>query len=429
VLNCRGDVDHVSSSSRHNNDLTLLIRVGRCRLSLDADTTFTFNDDFTDIVRIPPGGSVRVESDDGDVTRRLTWRSSGSGQIERRYIVNGAEQPLEAAREWLAAALTQLLRRTGYAADERARAIARRGGLPALMAEVDSLRGSYAIRRYVAAGLMVPSTDVVAKQRLIERGTRGITSDYEMAELLITAADIRPRSRELWSTITTAAGRIRSSYERRRALTSALHGERLDGSLAADVLGAAQGIDSDYELAELLLEVQRAYTIDEHLRPGFAKAVSSIQSDYERRRVLDVAVRASSQAAVVTLALELARTMSSDYERTELLVAASPHAGGTPRVAFFEAVDGIRSDYERRRALSAVLRDSLDAAVVSDVLKAAQVMSSDYERAELLVQVARGQRVEGAVRDLYLATADGIRSQYDQDRSLAALTRRDRRAR
>jgi beta-lactamase regulating signal transducer with metallopeptidase domain len=433
TLDCRGEPQRSSSRSSSRSgrdDIEISVHVGRCTLSLDADGKFQFNDDFTDIQAVARGAMVRVETYDGAETRRLTLRG-GDGRIDRHYTVDGAERPFDAAaRQWLADALKQLLRSTGYAADDRARSIARRQGVAGLLAEIDSLRGSYTVRRYVTAGLELESVDVAAKQRLIERGAAGIDSDYEMAELLIAAEAIRPRSRELWSTIAGAAARINSSYERRRVLAGALKDETVDGRVAQDVMDAAQGIDSDYELAELLLQLQRAHPIDEALRAGFARAVATIQSDYERRRVLNAAVVPAALESVVSTALELAGTLDSDYELAELLIAAAPHVGGTSVAPFFQAVGGFRSDYERRRALTALLqRDDLDAAVLGSVLRASQAMSSDYDRAELLLAVARGRRIAGPLRDLYLAAVDGLRSQYDQDRALAGLARGERQPR
>jgi hypothetical protein len=393
-------------------------------VSLEANGKFTFNADFTDIVSVEPGGRVQIETDDGDVTKRLVLRGAG-GTIERRFTVDGDDTPYDAA--WLASTLLHLLRSSGYAADERAAAIIARQGIAGLVAELEFFHSDYTMRKYIEGGLKAPGVDLAGKQQLIQRGARTIESDYELAELLIAGTKLRPRSRDLWSTITTAAGRIESSYERRRVLSSALHDADVDDQIAQDVLQAAGGIESDYELAELLIDVQRSHAITGAIRPAFAAAVETIESDYERRRVLTPTVDAATPEAVLATAVELAGSMSSDYELAELLISVGPRVAGTVVRPYFAAVSQISSDYEKRRTLDALLRkNALDSTMVGEVLRASQTMSSDYERAELLVNVARGQRLEGKIRELYLDAADGIQSQYEQDRALAALARRRR---
>ena len=95
------------------------------------------------------------------------------------------------------------------------------------------------------------------------------------------------------------------------------------------------------------------------------KLVDGIDSDYEKRNALD---RARERAAVRCRAAE-ARARAggqdrfSDYERAELLVGMLPQLATADdvRAAWLKAAIGIKSDYEHRRTLSAML----DAGVTS----------------------------------------------------------------
>jgi hypothetical protein len=68
----------------------------------------------------------------------------------------------------------------------------------------------------------------------------------------------------------------------------------------------------------------------------------------------------------------------------------------------------------------------LDDGVLSPLLKAAASVKGDYDRAEILVRVAKNHTLTAVTRPLYLAAADGIRSDYDQTRVLAELVRSEK---
>jgi hypothetical protein len=65
--------------------------------------------------------------------------------------------------------------------------------------------------------------------------------------------------------------------------------------------------------------------------------------------------------------------------------------------------------------------------VQESAFDAVQTMKSDYERAEVLLAFLSGNAVEGSVRQAFLNAAERIQSQHEQNRVLAALVRSERR--
>jgi hypothetical protein len=92
---------------------------------------------------------------------------------------------------------------------------------------------------------------------------------------------------------------------------------------------------------------------------------------------------------------------------------------------YFEAVAKINSDYECRRTLSAVAQQNLSNELVVDVLHSARTLQSDYERAELLVLVAGKYPLSSTARDLYLSLVGGMSSDYEKNRALSTLIKKD----
>jgi hypothetical protein len=70
-------------------------------------------------------------------------------------------------------------------------------------------------------------------------------------------------------------------------------------------------------------------------------------------------------------------------------------------------------------------------AVAPDVQQAVfdvvSMMSSDYDRAEVLLAFVSGQGVDAGSRQAFVSAAERIRSAHDQNRVLAALVRAERR--
>ena len=93
----------------------------------------------------------------------------------------------------------------------------------------------------------------------------------------------------------------------------------------------------------------------------------------------------------------------------------------------FKAVEKLSSDYERRRTLSALLKQRPDSpAILMGVLRASASISSDFELASLLVEFAHVTDVRGEMRQLYLTAARSISSDFEYRRALQALLERDR---
>jgi hypothetical protein len=54
-------------------------------------------------------------------------------------------------------------------------------------------------------------------------------------------------------------------------------------------------------------------------------------------------------------------------------------------------------------------------------------MSSDYDRAEILLAFVSAQGIDSASRPAFVSAAERLKSSYDQNRVLAALVRAERR--
>ena len=421
---CSGSSKHTSSSTtQENDDLMIFTNLGGCSIRFAASGKFKFTSDFTDIGSIAPGGYVTIDVDYGAHDRRVTIRPNG----ERVFKIDGEVRPYDAeAKAWLTETITFLLRRTGYQAEERARWILDTKGIQGLLDEFGQLQGDYTRRIYYQAAVSSGKLDVAGYERLVNLAAQTISSDYELAELLIAVSKAQPLTERMQAGFVTAAQSISSDYERHRVLSAALARPGLTPAVQAGMLDAAADINSDYELATLLIELNEARPIDEKVRPAYFKAANSIESDYEHRRVLSAVVsREGTSPAILADVLHSAQDVSSDYELAELLIeiGSSYPLDDTLRPAFFAAAASLNSDYEHARTLNSVLRDQVPQPVALAVLESAKGISSDHDMSELLLAVMRHVQMDDAIRAAIRANAESIGSQYDRGRVYEALAR------
>jgi len=402
---------------------------GDCSYEMEARGEVKFNRDVTDIESISSGGSFTLEQHIGDDTKRLVVRPGSGGTLERTYSENGARHEFDAgARAWLAAALVALDRQTGFAVDQRVPALLERGGVDAVLQEVKLVSTDYARRRYYTKLLSMRQLDRAQIKRVVEQAGADMSSDYELAELLVAVSKLDAFSDDSHPAFVAAAKKIDSDYERRRALNALLQRDRLAPTTVQALLDAASTINSDYELAELLIDVSKRYAINDQTRPTYVKALGAIKSDYEHRRVLSAIVAGGGLTPAVnrTLLQDAAR-IQSDYELAEFLILMGKNGGldASTRDAYFAATDKIGSDYEHRRALMPlVTRELLTKDLAKSVLASAAKIDSDYECSELLVAIANTITIDDDLRPAFEKAADTIQGEYEYGRAMSSVRRR-----
>ena len=402
---------------------------GDCSYEMEARGDVKFNRDVTDIESISRGGSFTLEQHIGDDTKRLVVRPRDDGTLERSYSENGARREFDAtARSWFAEVLVALDRQTAFAVDQRVPALLERGGVDAVLKEITFISSDYARRRYYTKLLSMRQLDRAQVKRVVEQAGADMTSDYELAELLVALSKLDAFGDDSHAAFVSAAKKIDSDYERRRALNALLQRDRLAPATVSALLDAASTIQSDYELAELLIDASKRYAINDQTRPTYLKALGSIESDYEHRRVLSAIVAGGNLTPAVnrTLLQDAAR-IQSDYELAEFLIQMGKKGGLDPstRDAYFAAADKIKSDYEHRRALTPlVTRDLLTKDLAKSILASAAKIDSDYECSELLIAVANTITIDDELRPAFEKAADTLQGEYEYGRAMSAVRRR-----
>lgn len=322
------------------------------KIEVKVENKVEFNEDYSDVAAIPYDGALRIHDSRGPRTFRLAITGSG-GELRRDYSIDGQPRAFDAeGRTWLRGVLLQAVREGGLDARNRVQRILKQRGVRGLTEEITYLKGDYVRRIYLEELLQAPG---VSKQ-----------------------------------------------------------------DLKAAIRNASNTISSDYERAQMLLQVGKVFLIDKDLLPDYFEAASRIKSSYEHARILAGALNRDelSKEALVAIAQSAAK-IESDYEKASLLIKGAERYQGdlSSRMEWLHAVRTIGSDYEHHRALSGALKPRvISIEALSDLVRSAARMKSDYEKASFLIEAMNHYRGDATLREAFVETAKTIGSEYERGR-------------
>ena len=384
--------------------------------------------DLSGFASIDPGGKVEIETSGDGRRRELTLTPSANG-FAHAYQVDGDRRAWDdEGKAWLSSVLTLLVRRGGFAVNERVEHLLRSKGVNGVLEEVALLDSDYTQRLYLNRLMSQAALNGGALRSVINLAQRELESDYELTELLIAVAGKQNFTDESRAAFIQATNALQSDYEHRRALSAVLKKGGLNTDDVTAVLVSARSIKSDYEKAEVLIGAAGRYVLDQRSRVAYLAATQGMQSDYEQRRVFTTLLKQDGLGpSDLAQILNATTSMESSYERSQILQMASAQIDLThPELqqAYVSAAAEIESDYELRQTLTALIkRGRLAPAALDVVLTAAGRIDSDYERTEVLVQMVRNHALTQAQRSRVAKMAEAMNSDHERSRIASALMR------
>ena len=323
------------------------------KIEVKVENKVEFNEDYSDVSAIPGDGALRIHDSRGAHTFRLVIARDSAGGIRRDYSVDGQSRTFDAeGQSWLRTVLLQAVREGGLDARTRAQRILKQRGASGLTEEITYLKGDYVRRIYFEELLQAPGVSTKDLKTAIHNASNSIVSDYERAQMLVQIAPVFLGDKNLTADYFDATSRIKSDYEHARVLSGALKQIRLSKDALIAIAQSAASIESDYEKASLLIKGADRYQGDLSSRMEWLHAVRTIGSDYEHHRVLSGALK--------------------------------------PNVISIEAL--------------------------SDLVRSAARMHSDYEKASFLIEAMSLYRGDAQLRAAFLETARTIGSEYERGR-------------
>jgi hypothetical protein len=398
---------------------------GLRRLQVASTGQIEFTEDERDIQHISPGGHFVVQEKKGLTTRRLEVEPGPDGKLSRSYWYRGEPLPFDDdARAWLGELLQGLIRDGGYGAKERAQRILQRQGPVAVLDEISRIKSSHVKRLYFEELAKSGSLDFAMKQRTIRQASEEISSDGEKAELFEKLAAHFWSDPTVHESLILSVNTVHSDGERARLLSHFLEKPDTSTKDLGSILGAVEEISSDGEKSRLLQQVALKYASDDPVRMAFFRALNTMHSDGERRETLSAFLRnAKLSLEDLVEVLESVARLSSDGEKANLLVEMTKHyqEDAALRAAFFKAADTLRSDGEHRRVLSELVTRKPAVETLQSALQSIRGISSDGEKAELLVAMAKECVNNQELLVSFLEVSNSLRSDGEYRRVMSTV--------
>jgi hypothetical protein len=420
-------IDGISFGSNYiienNGNCKIAWSEGRSKIRVELDGDIEFTDDDRAIKSISRRGYLTITEKHGRTRRELEVEPNSDGSLDYIYYLNGNDHDFDdEAQEWLSDILLEVVRRTGFGAEERVRRFYESGGVEGVLDETRLIESDYVKRIYFDELAAIDGLTDEDYAEIIDEVGHELDSDYEKAEFLIGMADRFTHDAALLKQFVDVVATIDSDYETRRVLSEISLEDDADPEVIETVLAIADDMDSDYEKAELLIEMAPLVTADSEMLDAYVAAVEYIDSDYETRRVLnELALDDDVDEQLVLTVLRIAARMDSDYEKAELLIDMAPYSSkyAEARRAYVDAIRYTDSDYETRRIISALSdKRDLDREAVADLLVMADQMDSDYEKAELLIELSELCEDDTGLQKTLIEAAAGLDSDYETRRVL-----------
>jgi beta-lactamase regulating signal transducer with metallopeptidase domain len=403
-----------------HNSMSVTGRDGVYRLSYDRGDCdgevrirgeLRFNDDFTRLVGISRGGSVRMEENYGRESRRLD-----------------KEQPFDAAgQQWLSAMLVGMFRQMGFMAEERALSILQRQGVEGLLREASLLDSDHVQWQYLKVAIERGHLDDAGVRRVLDMAGRTLDSDHYLASLLTAVADDFQFNDATRDAFLKAAGTLESDHYRHQVLTAVLTKGDLTPAQVATVLDYSAAIESDHYRAGVLMSVADRYGMNAAVRAAYLKAAQEIDSDHYKAQVLDKLLAGSKLAPdQVAEVIAAASSIQSDTYLAGILNKIDVASLTSPALqqAFLRAASTLDSDHYMHEVLVHYLDErTLSPAQLSFVLTAAKQIDSDHYLADVMIRIAQKYPLKGDTRQQFLHLLDSIESDHYHGEVASALLR------
>ena len=278
-----GDLSFSGNGQSHGN---FTWSNGTTKLQVSYSGDIEFSDDDTDVIKLSPGGWLKIRDGGWFGGRTVEFRADGSGDVQRRFWVGASEKPFEPeGRQWLAQAMPKFIRQTGIGAPRRVARILKGKGPSGVLAEISLIEGSWAKRIYFGELFKTATLDAATVRTALAQAGKEVDSDFELASLLISAQGLLTDDGTRKAYLEAARG-IDSDFEMRRVFSSALKQGTVGPAILGALLDASTAIESDFEEASLLVQVAKLQPLDAAARAPFFKALGTVGGDFEHRRVL-----------------------------------------------------------------------------------------------------------------------------------------------
>ena len=440
-----------------NNKITTKNRNGISSFEVESRGKIILTDDDKDIKSMSPDGYLEVKKTVFGSKRTLIISSEGSG-LRKEYYEGRTKVPFEpTGRQWMGEILPELVRSTTIGAEGRVDRFFRKGGVPAVVSEIESLESNY-VKSHYANLLMKQSINPKDYVRIIDRIAGTIDSNHYLSGFLKNNLDKFIKSNDALEAVFRATNNLDSDHYKTEVIKSGLNSQSVSIDAVRIIMKSASSMGSDHYKTEVLTSLLNQNNLTDEIISEMFITSKTIDSDYYRSLILNRALnRDGLSATSFQRALESVKDIDSDHYKSEVMTSLinkpipldlqinligltksieSDHYSSLVLKelldrqkindgAFAELIEragSINSDHYSTMVMKDALDKDLTDANLIALLKAAGRINSDHYLTEVLITAApKVKRAGASVKDAYNEAAKNIDSETYYGRAMRAL--------
>lgn len=399
-----------SVSAHKNNHSVTVSKNGLTSFKVEHRGTIEISDDDRDVKAISSGGFLEISKTVFGNRRTIKIKNTGSG-LEREYYVGRQEVDYEPeGRKWLAEILPEVVRSSGVGAKSRVDRFYKKGGVAAVIDELEEINGDYVGAIYASMLLDKSELSSIELVEALEGISDEINSDYYLSNVLKDNRKKLFKSDKTATAYFEAIQEINSDYYASVVLKEGLEEGSFTGKQAEAIVNAAKNIGSDYYMSSVFQEVMKNSEISDETITMILSATDDIGSDHYQTEVLkDVVVREHLSAEVQKALLEVVGNISSDHYMSVVFnEMLENNINENELIDLMRVVkDDMSSDHYTHLVLQEMVElQKLTDEVIIELSEVIREMSSDHYASEVLKEIADEDITESQMIILMEAASD-----------------------
>lgn len=343
----------ILATSCHHYGNRMVVNNGIDKLEINYFGEIKFTDDETAIQSISKNGYLDYKKNDKGL--RLTHDEQGKMKCVMFMDGHKVNPASPEGKKFMAEAIQEMIS-VGFDAQGRINRLVKKGGLRAVLNEVDHIDGDFVKSLYLE---YLISSDSIHQNEVFEitkKISAQLGSDFEKGKLLRKFSATQMKDSMISQAYFEAVKSIGSDFEKANALKNRIRqpltNEQFDAALIA-----SNTIGSDFEKANLLKEL-----IDQGIYEGesFSNLLSSVDhigSDFEKANVLKKLVGKDIKTEEQWIGLiNGTAQVSSEFERCNVLIQIADKMPKSEELKtnYLKVAKTINSEYEQERVVKAV---------------------------------------------------------------------------
>lgn len=419
----------VEINGKGNQTHTYRSNTGVTSTDLEYRGKIIFTDDETDVKYISPGGFLKFSKRSFGNKRTIELEGESNGQFTRTYREGSSKVDFEPeGRKWMASVLPEIIRTTGIGAEERVNKFYKKGGINAVLDEIENLPSNYVQSKYYTAVFNMANLSNSDISKTLNHASRELNSSYEQSKVLRENSELFAKNEENMRAAIKFVEEINSSYEQSKVYIHFLKEEDLSEQNKTLIIAGVRKVSSSYEQSKILQAMLKDDLSTANIEMVIAET-AYINSTYEQGKILRYVVdNQETEDLDFDVMVKAIGAISSSYEQSKALKRLVDTRDLTTAqiIKVTKAATYINSDYEQSKLLQTIISNQkLDKESVDAILIATADVSSSYEKSKILQLIANSNNFTSSNYSTLIEYSDGISSSYDQSKVLSLLAKKD----